>query len=262
MRTLVVIPTYNERESLPGVLTRLRASAPAVDVLIVDDNSPDGTGALADELAAADPQLFVLHRPGKAGLGTAYRAGFRWGRERDYEALVEMDADGSHHPEQVTRLLDRLESPSPADLVIGARYVPGGAVHNWPRRREVLSRGANLYAKLLLGMPLHDATAGYRAYRSRVFDVIDLDQVTSQGYSFQVELAWRTVNAGFAVAEVPIDFTERALGASKMSRAVVIEAVTQVARWGVEKRLSPSSYTKVRDAKRSVVAKIPGRTSK
>ncbi len=239
MKPLVIVPTYNERESLPTVVAQLLESQPGIEILVVDDNSPDGTGELADELAAADSRVHVLHRSEKQGLGTAYRHGFGWGRDRGFDVLVEMDADGSHAPEQLGRLLDRLELPGdPADLVIGARYIPGGDVHNWPWRRELLSRAANHYARWMLRLPVHDATAGYRAYRSDVFDVIDLGQVTSQGYCFQVELAWRATRAGLRVAEVPIDFTERASGASKMGREIVVEALRKVTVWGITSRLS------------------------
>lgn len=237
VQALVVVPTYNERESLPAIVARLLAAEPSVHLLVVDDNSPDGTGQLAEELAMADERVQVLHRPGKQGLGTAYRHGFRWGLERGYEVLVEMDADGSHAPEQLCRLLRRIEAPGdPADLVIGARYIPGGAVHNWPRRREILSRSANQYVRWMLRVPVHDATAGFRAFRRRVFDVIDLDLVTSQGYCFQVELTWRATRSGLRVAEVPIDFTERAAGSSKMGREIVVEALRQVTLWGLRTR--------------------------
>ncbi|MFV0459970.1 MAG: polyprenol monophosphomannose synthase [Actinomycetales bacterium] len=238
MNPLVVIPTYNERSTLPGVVSRLLVSAPEVHVLIVDDNSADGTGAIADELAAAEPRLQVLHRPAKQGLGTAYRAGMRWGLERGHDVLVEMDADGSHAPEQLPRLLSRLDSSDDsADLVIGARYIPGGGVHNWSRRRWLLSRGANTYVRWWLRLPLHDSTAGFRAYRREVLKRIDLDTVTSQGYCFQVEMAWRAFRAGFRVVEVPIDFTEREQGSSKMGREIVLEALRQITIWGIRARI-------------------------
>ncbi|MFZ0324960.1 MAG: polyprenol monophosphomannose synthase [Actinomycetes bacterium] len=231
---LVVIPTYNEVESLPVVVAGVRAAAPEVHLLIADDNSPDGTGALADSLAAADDQVHVLHRPGKMGLGAAYIAGFGWGLERGYDVLVEMDADGSHRPEDLPRLLTALRS---ADLVIGSRWVPGGEVENWPRSRELLSRGGNGYTRMLLGMPVHDATAGFRAFRRSALEAIDLASVESQGYCFQVDLTRRVVKQGLHVTEVPITFVERRVGDSKMSRAIVAEALWRVTVWGVRSRL-------------------------
>lgn len=233
-RVLVVIPTYNERANLPGVLGRVREATPGAHLLVVDDGSPDGTGELADELAQSDEHVHVLHRSAKAGLGAAYLAGFGWGLERDYDVLVEMDADGSHAPEELPRLLARL---SGADVVIGSRYVPGGSVVNWPRRRELLSRGANLYAKLVLGARVNDITAGFRAYRREVLEVITLREVISRGYCFQIDLAWRAVLAGFNVAEVPITFTEREIGESKMSSEVMVEAFVKVAQWGLQRRI-------------------------
>ena len=233
-RVLVVIPTYDEIESLPVVVDGVRAAAPDVDILVADDNSPDGTGALADQLAASDDHVHVLHRPGKQGLGAAYLAGFAWGMHRGYDVLVEMDADGSHRPEDLPRLLAAL---SDADLVIGSRWVDGGEVENWPRSRELLSRGGNTYTRLLLGMPVHDATAGFRAFRRSTLEAIDLGSVESQGYCFQVDLTRRVVAQGLRVREVPITFVERRLGASKMSRAIVGEALWRVTVWGVESRL-------------------------
>ena len=208
---------------------------PAVDVLIADDNSPDGTGAIADELAAADPQVHVLHRPGKQGLGAAYLAGFGWARERAYDAVVEMDADGSHAPEELPKLLDALAE---ADVVLGSRWVRGGKVVNWPLHRLVLSRGGNLYTRLALGMPIKDATGGYRAYRMTALDKMDTETVASQGYCFQVDLAWRAHRNGFRVVEVPITFVERERGASKMSSSIVREALWRVTVWGTRARAS------------------------
>lgn len=236
MRTLVVVPTYDERQSLPGTLGRLRAAVPDADVLVVDDASPDGTGELADAIAADDPGVHVLHRGGKGGLGAAYVAGFGWGLERGYDVLVEMDADGSHRPEELPRLLDRLEAEPKPDLVIGSRWVPGGRVVNWPWHRELLSRGANVYTRLALGMPVRDATAGFRAFRSATVRRLDLATVESHGYCFQVDMTWRVVRDGGAVAEVPITFVERAAGTSKMSRAIVAEALRKVTLWGVRRR--------------------------
>jgi apolipoprotein N-acyltransferase len=236
-RTLVIIPTFNERENLPLILRRVNTATPDAHVLIVDDNSPDGTGALADQLSLADPdRVHVMHRTAKNGLGAAYLAGFGWGLSREYSVLVEMDADGSHAPEQLRRLLDAVDAG--ADLVIGSRYVEGGAVRNWPRRRLALSRGANTYSRLLLGVNIHDITAGYRAYRREVLEKIDLAAVESRGYCFQIDLTWRTINAGFSVAEVPITFSERELGVSKMSGSNIREAMIKVAQWGIRGRLN------------------------
>jgi dolichol-phosphate mannosyltransferase len=231
---LVIIPTYNERDNLEAIVARVRAAVPEVDVLVVDDASPDGTGELADRLATGDERVHVLHRPGKEGLGVAYIAGFRWGMDRGFDVLVEMDADGSHQPEELPRLLSALEGN---DLVIGSRWVRGGRVENWPLRREFLSRGANTYSRLMLGIPVHDATAGFRAYRATTLRKIGIDDVASQGYCFQVDLTLRTVRAGLRVAEVPITFVERTHGASKMSRAVFVEALRRVTWWGLSHRL-------------------------
>jgi dolichol-phosphate mannosyltransferase len=233
-RVLVVIPTYNEAENVGIVVDRLRRAAPAVDVLIADDGSPDGTGAIADEMAAADPQIEVLHRAGKQGLGAAYVAGFAIARERDYDAVVEMDADGSHAPEELPILLDALAN---AEVVLGSRWVRGGKVVNWPVHRLLLSRGGNLYTRLALGMPFKDATGGYRAYRLPVLDKIEVESVASQGYCFQVDLAWRAYRSGFRVAEIPITFAERERGASKMSSSIVREALWRVTVWGAQARV-------------------------
>jgi len=234
-RVLVVVPTYDEVENLPLITRRLRTAVPTADLLVVDDNSPDGTGELADGLAAADPSVHVLHRAGKQGLGAAYLAGFAWAREQGYDVVVEMDADGSHAPEQLPRLLAALED---ADLVLGSRWVAGGEVVNWPRSREVLSRGGNLWTRVALGLPLKDATGGFRAYRREVLDKVATPAVASQGYCFQVDLAWQTWRAGYRVVEVPITFVERELGTSKMSRAIVLEALWRVTLWGVTSRRS------------------------
>jgi dolichol-phosphate mannosyltransferase len=231
---LVVIPTYNELTNLESIVGRVRAAVPAADILVVDDNSPDGTGDLADKLALGDDHVRVLHRPGKNGLGAAYIAGFGWAMERGYGTLVEMDADGSHDPAELPGMLTALQD---ADLVIGSRYVPGGVVRNWPRSREVLSRGGNVYVRLMLGISVRDATGGYRAYRADTLRAIGLDQVESQGYCFQVDLTRRTAAAGMIIREVPITFTERVRGASKMSNAIVREAFWRVAQWGVGQRV-------------------------
>ena len=245
-RVLVCIPTYNERDNLPSVLDRVRAACPGVDVLVIDDASPDGTGELADAAAAANPQVHVLHRAEKSGLGTAYVVGFGWGLERGYDVLVEMDADGSHQPEELPRLLAALES---ADVVLGSRWVEGGVVNNWPRSRLWLSQGGNAYVRFALGLPLRDATGGYRAYRADVLRKLPLDEIASQGYCFQVDLVWQAWRAGFTVVEVPITFVERTLGKSKMSKAIVAEAFWRVTWWGarsVRTRRSASSDKHVR----------------
>jgi dolichol-phosphate mannosyltransferase len=233
-RVAVLIPTYNERDNLPGIIARVRANVPAADVFVLDDGSPDGTGQVADDIAAADPQVQVVHRAAKEGLGQAYLAGFAIALESGYDAVVEMDADGSHLPEQLPSLLAALGE---ADLVIGARWVKGGEVRNWPVRRKVLSVGANVYTKVLLGMSVNDATAGYRVYRATALRAMGLQGVESQGYCFQIDLTLRAVRAGLTVVEVPITFVERQVGVSKMGQDIVREALTSVTRWGLEHRL-------------------------
>jgi len=230
-RVLVVVPTYNECENLPLIAARIRQALPEAHLLVADDASPDGTGAIADGLAAADPQVHVLHRTGKRGLGAAYVDGFRWGLAEGYDVLVEIDADGSHQPEELPKLLKRLAKG--ADLVIGSRWVRGGRVVNWPARREFLSRGANLYTRLMLGLPARDATAGFRAYRAATLEKIGLGDIESQGYCFQVDLTLRTAKAGLRIAEVPITFVERTVGTSKMSGNVMVEALWRITYWGV-----------------------------
>lgn len=232
-RVVVIIPTYNEKENLPVIVGRLRAAVPGVDVLIADDNSPDGTGQIADELAADDSRISVMHRAGKQGLGAAYLAGFAWAIDKGYDAVVEMDADGSHQPEQLPRLLKALED---ADLVLGSRWVPGGAVENWPKSREFLSRGGSAYTRIALGIDVHDATGGYRAFRTSALQALDLQSVQSQGYCFQIDLAWRALRAGLSIREVPITFVEREVGQSKMSNKIVAEALWRVTSWGASHR--------------------------
>jgi dolichol-phosphate mannosyltransferase len=229
----VLVPTYNESANVETVVRRIRAATPHVDVLVVDDGSPDGTGAIADRLADAEPQVNVLHRTTKEGLGPAYLAGFDWGLTRGYDVLVEMDADGSHQPEQLERLLTALER---ADVVIGSRWVPGGGVRNWPRHRELLSRGASLYARTLLDLPIRDVTAGYRAFRRSALERLHLHDVASAGYCFQVDLAIRAVRAEMTVVEVPITFIERELGESKMSLDIAREALVRITQWGLAHR--------------------------
>ncbi len=232
-RVVVIIPTYNEVENLPVAVAGTRAAVPFADVLVVDDRSPDGTGVVADGLAAVDPRVQVLHRAAKEGLGAAYRDAFGWALDRGYDVVVEMDADGSHDPRDLPRLLAALGG---ADLVLGSRWVDGGAVVDWPRWRRVLSRGGNLYARLMLRLPVGDATGGFRAFRSDVLRVLPLGEVSSAGYCFQVDLVFRTVRAGFRVREVPITFRERTRGDSKMSGSIVVEALAKVTLWAVTNR--------------------------
>lgn len=232
-RVVMVIPTYEEVLNLSTVVNRLRTAQPAVDILVVDDNSPDGTGELADEIALRDPQVSVIHRARKEGLGAAYLHGFRVALGRGYDVIGEMDADGSHQPEQLQLLLDALQDH---DLVIGSRYVPGGSILNWPLSRQLLSRGGNFYTRTLLGIKVRDATAGYRLFRRTTLERIRLDEIQSLGYVFQADLAFRTLRAGLRVAEVPIEFIERVRGDSKMSRDVAIESLKRITLWGLDER--------------------------
>ncbi len=232
-RVLVIVPTYNERENLPLIATRIRANVPDAHLLVVDDASPDGTGEIANGLARLDPAVHVLHRTGKEGLGAAYLAGFAWGLAHGYDVLVEMDADCSHQPEELPRLLRALTD---ADVVLGSRWVCGGKVLGWPLHRQLLSRGANAYTRRALGLRVRDATGGYRAYRQEVLRELDLTQVASQGYCFQVDVAWRALRAGFEVVEVPITFIERVRGTSKMSRDIVRESLVRVTWWALVER--------------------------
>ncbi|WP_120005311.1 polyprenol monophosphomannose synthase [Nesterenkonia muleiensis] len=233
MKTLTIIPTYNEIEALPTTVDRLRAAVPETDVLIVDDNSPDGTGELAEQMSAADDHIHVLHRTKKDGLGGAYIAGFTWGLERDYDAFVELDADGSHQPEQLPDLLAAIET---ADLVIGSRWVSGGSVVNWPLHRELISRAGSLYSRTLLGLKVRDITAGFRVFRRSTLEDIDLSSIESVGYGFQVDMTFRVAGQGKTITEVPITFVERTLGESKMSGGIVVEAVANVTKWGLTAR--------------------------
>lgn len=232
--TLVIIPTYNELENLPLITGRVLEANPAVDLLIVDDNSPDGTGEKADELAALHPEINVLHRAGKEGLLAAYRAGFRWGLEKGYEVLCQMDADGSHAPEELGRLLGAIADG--ADLVIGSRYVDGGEVKNWPKNRYLLSKLGNQYISVALGCDIADMTAGYRAFRREVLEAIDLDALSNKGYIFQVDLAHKVIEFGFDVREVPITFEDRTLGESKLDASFAGASLVEVTKWGVDKR--------------------------
>lgn len=230
---LVIIPTYNEAGNLSGVVGRLREYVPDADVLIADDNSPDGTGDIAEGIAEGDDHVHVLHRAGKEGLGKAYLAGFAWALERGYDVIVEMDADGSHRPEELPRLLGQIAH---ADVVLGSRWVPGGAVVNWPTHRRLLSQGGSLYTRMALGIPTRDATGGYRAYRATALESLDLSSVDSNGYCFQIDLLWRALQRGLIVREVPITFVEREVGDSKMSGRIVREALANVTRWGALRR--------------------------
>jgi dolichol-phosphate mannosyltransferase len=231
MKTLLILPTYNEYENLRPVLTDIFAHAPGTDVLVVDDHSPDGTGALADEISRENPQVNVLHRPEKLGLGTAYIAGFKYAIEHGYEAAFEMDADFSHDPRYLPRFLQAIEH---ADLVIGSRYIPGGDTPEWSILRRLISGGGNIFARFTLRIPVHDCTAGYRLYRRRLLESIDLDTVQSQGYAFQIEMTYRAARQGFKIVETPIVFMDRRIGKSKMSRQILIEGFTFVlkARFG------------------------------
>jgi dolichol-phosphate mannosyltransferase len=232
-RVVMVVPTYDEADNLAWIVRRLREAQPDVSVLVVDDNSPDGTGKIADELAAADDCVHVLHRTEKGGLGAAYKHGFRVALDQGYDVIGEMDADGSHQPEQLHLLLDALRD---ADLVIGSRWIPGGSVVNWPFRRELLSRGGNLYVRLLLGVSVRDATAGYRLFRRSALEAIDLATVESTGYVFQTDMVTRCLRLGLRVREVPIEFIERVRGDSKMSGQVAVESLRRVTTWGLRER--------------------------
>ncbi|MCC6497861.1 MAG: polyprenol monophosphomannose synthase [Propionibacteriaceae bacterium] len=232
-RVLVIIPTYNESENLRPITARIRAAVPDAHILVADDNSPDGTGALADELAAVDDHIHVLHRRGKEGLGAAYIAGFRWGLDQGYGVLVEHDADGSHQPEYLPAMLERLRT---ADAVKGSRYVKGGSTKGWPLHRQLLSRGGNLWTRLMLGLRVKDATGGFTAWRAATLRGIDLDGVEAAGYGFQVDLVWRALRNGFKVAEIPIEFIEREYGDSKMSGTIVAEAMLLTTQWGLRYR--------------------------
>lgn len=225
---LIVVPTYNERDNVRAITGRLLAALPAAELLFVDDNSPDGTGALLDELAAAEPRLHVMHRAGKLGLGTAYVEGFGWGLARGYDHLIEMDADGSHDPRYLPQMVALAEDG--ADVVVGSRYVPGGGTENWGLGRKLLSRGGSLYARIVLGIDLRDVTAGFVCWRRAALEAIDLPTITSNGYSFQIEMKYRAIGKQLRIVETPILFVDRRVGQSKMSRAIVAEALIQVWR--------------------------------
>src|SRR3954454_3962834 len=236
-KAIVIVPTYNERDNLPVLLQKVMAQPARVDVLVVDDNSPDGTGKIADELAAANPRVHVLHRPGKEGLGRAYIAGFKWALERDYEFILEMDGDFSHNPDDIPAFLDKARE---ADLVLGSRYRNGIRVINWPLKRLMLSLCAARYVKVITGMPVSDPTGGFKCFRKRALQSIDLDRVRSNGYSFQIEMTHKIWMSGMRVAEVPIIFTDRFQGSSKMSSKIVREALTMVWRLWIQNGLRRS----------------------
>jgi dolichol-phosphate mannosyltransferase len=227
MTTLIIVPTYNERENLPLIVAAIFEAQPEVHILVVDDGSPDGTGDLADGIAEGNERVHVMHRQGKLGLGTAYIAGFKWALARDYEYIFEMDADFSHQPKYLAHFLAAAQE---ADLVLGTRYVKGGGTEGWTKSRELISRGGNLYARLVLWLPFHDLTGGFKCFRRRVLEAIDLDAVKSAGYAFQIELTYRAVKAGFKIAEVPIIFPDRTRGESKMSGDIVREAMVNVVK--------------------------------
>jgi dolichol-phosphate mannosyltransferase len=225
-KPLIVVPTYNERDNVVGISERLLAALPGADILFVDDNSPDGTGALLDEMAVTQSRIHVMHRAGKLGLGTAYIAGFTWGLERGYDYLFETDADGSHDPKYLPQMLALAEDG--ADAVIGSRYVPGGGTENWGFGRQLLSRGGGLYARTILGIEVRDVTAGFICWRKRALEAIDLATISSNGYSFQIEMKYRAIKKGMRLVETPIEFVDRRVGQSKMSRAIFIEALAKV----------------------------------
>lgn len=229
----MVVPTYNEADNLEWLVGRILDVVPTANVLVVDDNSPDGTGDIADKLAIADSRVKVLHRAGKEGLGKAYLAGFGWALQHDYQVIGEIDADGSHQPEELPKLIAALPD---ADLVIGSRWIRGGSVSNWSFGREMLSRGGNLYTRALLGIPVKDATAGYRLFRRTTLEQIDLDGVSSMGYVFQSDLTFRALQHGLRVVEVPIRFVERQRGASKMTPEIATESLRRITRWGLAER--------------------------
>jgi len=233
---LVVIPTYNEIESLPVIIDKIFKDNKKVDVLVVDDNSPDGTGKLADKMHKKDKRISVLHHQGKNGLGKAYIDGFKWGLDRKYKFLCEMDADGSHQPKFLPKMLE-LATKEKAGLVIGSRWIKGGSVVNWPKSREVLSRAGNLYIKIMMNLPAKDSTGGYRVYSAQTLKKINLDSIQSKGFGFQIDMTSRTAAIGEKIIETPIEFPERELGDSKMSGNIITEALFYVTKQGVRNRL-------------------------
>jgi dolichol-phosphate mannosyltransferase len=242
-RVVVIIPTFDEIENLESAVAAVLAAVPEASILVVDDDSPDGTGDLADRIAAADARVRVLHRTERAGLGQAYLAGFRTALEAGHEVLVEMDCDGSHPASALPSMLARLDADDRPGLVIGSRWTPGGSVVDWPVRRRWLSETANAYARFMLRIRVRDSTAGYRAYRARTLRAVPLDDVQSHGYCFQIDMTLRTLDAGFGVAEVPIAFRDRLLGTSKMSAGIVAEAMLRVTAWGIARWFRPRSLS-------------------
>ncbi|MCS6522640.1 polyprenol monophosphomannose synthase [Curtobacterium citreum] len=241
---LVIVPTYNEAENIREIASRILDTVPEAHLLVVDDGSPDGTGDLVDGIAATDERVHLLRRSGKLGLGTAYVAGFRWGLERGYDLLIEMDADGSHPADRLPAMIDAVVSADPADdvmLAIGSRWTTGGSVVDWPKHREVLSRGGNAYARIMLGLDVHDITAGFRVYRADAIARMDLDSIDSKGYCFQVDMTLRVHDLGGRIVEVPIRFRDRIHGVSKMSQAIVVEAMVRTTQWGLQRRFRPRS---------------------
>ena len=236
VRSLVIVPTYNERENLPIILGKIFDSVPDTHVLVIDDNSPDGTGALADDLARKDKRVQVMHRTEKNGLGPAYIAGFTWALNNKYDVIIEMDADGSHPAEKLPALIEAVSKPGGAGLAVGSRWVPGGSVVNWPLYRKLISQGGSWYARTMLSMPVRDVTAGFVAFNANVLRQINLSSVDSQGYCFQIDLKRRVFEGNYGIVEVPITFRERELGVSKMSSSIVVEAMGRVTVWGLQKR--------------------------
>jgi dolichol-phosphate mannosyltransferase len=243
-RAVVIIPTFDEIENLENAVAAVFAAAPDVDILVVDDDSPDGTGALADRLAAADDRISVLHRTQRAGLGQAYIGGFGVALAAGHEVLVEFDCDGSHPASSLPEMLARLDAEPELGLVIGSRWTKGGRVVDWPLSRRILSEGANLYARIALRITVRDSTGGYRAYRAETLRAIALDDIQSHGYCFQIDMTLRTLDAGFGIAEVPITFRDRLLGQSKMSSAIVVEAMLRVTQWGFGRWFRPRSLSR------------------
>lgn len=240
-RSLVIVPTYNEAENVHDIVARVLDVVPETHLLVVDDGSPDGTGDLVAALAAEDERVHLLRRSGKLGLGTAYVAGFRWGLERGYDLLIEMDADGSHPADRLPAMIAAVAG-GPADvmLAIGSRWTRGGSVVDWPKHRELLSRGGNAYARLMLGLDVHDITAGFRVYRADAIARMDLDAIDSKGYCFQVDMTLRVHDLGGRIVEVPIQFRDRVHGVSKMSQAIVVEAMLRTTQWGLQRRFGRS----------------------
>ena len=254
MRVLVVVPTYNEVDNVAKVIEATRASVPDAGILVVDDGSPDGTAERVEELSATTPDLHLITRPGKAGLGSAYRRGFAWGMEHGYEVMVEMDADGSHDPSALVDLLAPIEAGH--EVAIGSRYVPGGSIPKWTLQRRLLSKGGNVYASAVLGLGVADSTAGFRAYAATVLERIALEEVRAEGYGFQIEMTYRAKQAGASIVEVPIRFVDRQVGESKMSWTIVVEALLLVTWWGLGRALR-SGWGLARGGRRPARAELP-----